>query len=185
MTAMTCSRVTPAFTVRMTITPVVVVEYRLAQPALVWAAHDAVDTDDLPMAGDPGQRRSDHDPPARGPRLIALGLWLGLEHTGLTPDQRRATWLAIFIPDTLLFAVAWSAAINGAFRTDASPLPVLPLAIFLQVIIGAPLLLLSKRVGQVLDGNDGSWLVALCRYRVFGTWELAASLGGAVAGELA
>src|SRR5438552_1588371 len=65
--------------------------------------------------------------------LIALGLWLGLEHTSLTPDQRRATWLAIFIPDTLWFAVAWSAAINGAFRTDASPLPVpfLPLAIFL------------------------------------------------------
>src|SRR6266480_4172009 len=57
--------------------------------------------------------------------LIALGLWLGLEHTSLTPDQRRATWLAIFIPDTLWFAVAWSAAINGAFRTDASPLPVL------------------------------------------------------------
>ena len=92
--------------------------------------------------------------------LIALGLWLGLEHTSLTPDQRRATWLAIFIPDTLWFAVAWYAAINGAFRTDASPLPVLPLAIFLPVIIGAPLLLLSKRVGQVLDAMPASWLVA-------------------------
>src|SRR5438105_5095578 len=74
MTAMTCSRVTPAFTVRMTITPVVVVEYRLAQPALVWAAHDAVDTDDLQMAGDPGQRRSDHDPPARGRRAHRAGI---------------------------------------------------------------------------------------------------------------
>src|SRR5258705_32764 len=69
--------------------------------------------------------------------LIALGLWLGLEHTSLTPDQRRATWLAIFIPDTLWFAIAWSAAVNGAFRTDASPLPVLPLAIFLPASIGA------------------------------------------------
>ena len=117
--------------------------------------------------------------------LIALGLWLGLEHTSLTPGQRRATWLAIMIPDTLWFAVAWSAAINGAFRTDASPLPVLPLAIFLPVIIGAPLLLLSKRVGQVLDAMPASWLVALQLYRVFGSWALAASLRGALPGVFA
>jgi hypothetical protein len=32
-------------------------------------------------------------------------------------------------------------AINGVFRTGISPLPVLPLAILLPVIIGAPLLL--------------------------------------------
>ena len=77
--------------------------------------------------------------------LIALGLWLGLERTDLTPGQRRATWLAVMIPDTLWFAVAWSAAINGVFRTGATPppVPLLPLAIFLPVIIGAPLLLLS------------------------------------------
>src|SRR6185437_8072986 len=114
--------------------------------------------------------------------LIALGLWLGLERTSLTPDQRRATWLAIFIPDTLWFAVAWSAAINGAFRTDASPLPVLPMAIFLPVIIGAPLLLLSKRVGQVLDAMPASWLIALQLYRVLGTWALVAGLRGTLPG---
>src|SRR5438874_4257870 len=114
--------------------------------------------------------------------LIALGLWFGLEHTRLTPAQRRPTWLAIFIPDTLWFAVAWSAAINGAFRTEASPLPVLPLAIFLPVIIGAPLLLLSKRVGQVLDAMPASWLVALQLYRVFGSWALAAGLRGTLPG---
>src|SRR5882757_5732853 len=107
--------------------------------------------------------------------LIALGLWLGLEHTSLTPGQRRATWLA----------VALSAAINGAFRTDASPLPVLPLAIFLPVIIGAPLLLLSKRVGQVLDAMPAGWLVALQLYRVFGSWALAAWLRGALPGVFA
>jgi hypothetical protein len=117
--------------------------------------------------------------------LIALGLWLGLEHTSLTPDQRRATWLAIFIPDTLWFAIAWSAAINGAFRTDASPLPVLPLAIFLPVMIGVPLLMLSKRVGQVLDAMPASWLVALQLYRVFGSWALAAWLRGAMPGVFA
>ena len=117
--------------------------------------------------------------------VIAVGLWLSLESTDLAPDQRRTTWLAVMIPYTLWFAVAWSAAINGAFRTDASPLPVLPLAIFLPVIIGAPLLLLSKRVGQVLDAMPASWLVALQLYRVFGSWALAASLRGALPGVFA
>jgi hypothetical protein len=110
--------------------------------------------------------------------LIALGLWLGLERTDLTPGQRRTAWLAIMIPDTLWFAVAWSAAINGIFRTGVSSSPVLPLAIFLPVMIGAPLLLLSKRVGQVLDAMPASWLVALQLYRVFGSWALAAGLRG-------
>ena len=117
--------------------------------------------------------------------LIAVGLWLGLESTDLTPGQRRTTWLAVMIPDTLWFAVAWSAAINGVLRPGASPLPLLPMAIFLPVIIGAPLLLLSKRVGQVLDSMPASWLVALQLYRVFGSWALAAWLRGALPGVFA
>lgn len=113
--------------------------------------------------------------------LIALGLWLGLERTDLTPDQRRATWLAIMIPDTLWFAVAWSAAIDGAFHTP-SAVPWLPVAIFLPVIVAAPVLLLSKRVGQVLDAMPANWLVALQLYRVFGCWALAAWMRGAMTG---
>jgi hypothetical protein len=100
--------------------------------------------------------------------LIGVGLWLGLESTDLTPGQRRATWLA---------------AINGVFlRTGTS---LLPLAIFLPVIIGAPLLLLSKRVGQVLDAMPVTWLVALQLYRVFGSVFLAAGLRGALPGVFA
>jgi hypothetical protein len=114
--------------------------------------------------------------------VIAVGLWLGLESTDLTPGQRRNTWLAAMIPYTLWFAVAWSAAINGVFRAGVSPLPLLPLAIFLPVMIGAPLLLLSKRVGQVLDAMPASWLVALQLYRLFGSWALAASLRGTLPG---
>ena len=117
--------------------------------------------------------------------LMAVGLWLGLEGTDLTPGQRRATWLAVMIPDTLWFAVAWSAAINGVFRTGASPLPLLPLAIFLPVMIGAPLLLLSKRVGRVLDAMPAAWLVALQLYRVFGSFALAAWLRGMMPGAFA
>jgi hypothetical protein len=114
--------------------------------------------------------------------LIALGLWLGLERSDLTSAQRRATWLAVMIPDTLWFVVAWSGAINGVFLAGASASPMLPLAIFLPVIIGAPLLLLSKRVGQVLDAMPASWLVALQIYRVFGIWALAFWLRGALPG---
>ncbi|MFL9963584.1 MFS transporter [Paraburkholderia sediminicola] len=117
--------------------------------------------------------------------LIAVGLWLALENTDLTPSQRRTTWLAVVIPHTLWFAVAWSAAINGVFRTGASPLPLLPLAIFLPVMFGTPLLLLSKRVGQVLDAMPETWLVALQLYRVFGSWALAAWLHGVLPGVFA
>ncbi|HEY7296909.1 MAG TPA: MFS transporter [Xanthobacteraceae bacterium] len=117
--------------------------------------------------------------------VIAVGLWLGLESTELTPGQRRMTWLAVMVPYTLWFAVSWSAAINGVFHTGASPLPMLPLAVFLPLIIGAPLLLSSKRIGEVLDAMPASWLVALQLYRVFGSWALAAWLHGTLPGVFA
>ena len=43
-------------------------------------------------------------------------------------------------------------------------------------------MLLSKRVGQVLDSMPASWLVALQLYRVFGSVFLAAALRGALPG---
>jgi hypothetical protein len=113
--------------------------------------------------------------------LIGVGLWLALERADLTVAQRRTTWQAVMIPYTLWMAVAWSGAINGVFGTRAS-LPTLPLAIFLPVIIGAPLLLLSKRVGQVLDAMPVSWLIALQLYRIFGSWALVAALRGTLPG---
>jgi len=100
--------------------------------------------------------------------LLALGLWLGLERTDLTPSQRRNFWLAVLIPYTLWLAVIWSGAINGLFLPRVSSVPLLPFAIFLPVIIGTPILLFSKRMGQVLDAMPASWLIALQLYRVFG-----------------
>ncbi|MBW7962319.1 MFS transporter [Bradyrhizobium sp. BR 10261] len=114
--------------------------------------------------------------------LIGLGTWLGLERTDLTPAQRRTTWLAIMVPFTLWAAVAWSAAINGVFRTGYSQLPLLPAAIFLPVVIGAALLLLSKRVGQLLDAMPTNWLVALQLYRIVGSQWLAHWLLGQLPG---
>ena len=119
--------------------------------------------------------------------LMALGLWLGLEHTDLTPAQRRNIWLTIMIPYTLWVAVAWSAAIDGVFRPGALPvrLPLVPLAVFLPVMVGAPLLLLSKRVGQMLDAMPSTWLIALQLSRVFGSVFLAAWLTGQAPGLFA
>lgn len=113
--------------------------------------------------------------------LIGVGLWLGVEGTALTSGQRRATWLAVMVAYTLWMAVVWSGAIDGVFVTGTR-LSALPLAIFLPVIIGAPLLLLSRRVGQVLDALPASWLVTLQLYRVFGSWALAAGLHGTLPG---
>ncbi len=106
--------------------------------------------------------------------IIALGLWLGLERTELSPIQRRNVWLTLMIPYTLWLAVIWSAAINGLFRPGVSPIPLLPLAIFVPVIVGAPILLRSRRIGEVLDAMPAAWLVALQVYRVFGSIFLVA-----------
>jgi hypothetical protein len=114
--------------------------------------------------------------------LISLGLWLGLERTDLSPGQRRTTWLVIMVTFTLWAAVAWTAAINGVFRFGAFRLPLLPLAIFLPVIVGAPLLLLSKRVGEMLDAMPATWLVALQFYRLFGSQFLVYWLSGLLPG---
>ena len=140
----------------------------------------------LPIIPASGVQTSAHQLIAHG--VIAVGLWLGLQSAELTSAQRRTTWLAVMIPYTLWFAFAWSAAINGVFVTGASTLPgppFLPLAIFLPVIIGAPLLLLSTRVGQVLDAMPVTWLIALQVYRVFGSWALAAWLHGVLPGVFA
>lgn len=125
--------------------------------------------------------------PALGVRLmahgfIAIGLWLGLENTALTPGQRRLTWLAVMVPFTLWAALAWTAAINGVFRLGASALPLLPVAILLPVIVGTPALLLSKRVGQLLDAMPMTWLIALQIYRIFGSQWLVYWLRGVLPG---
>jgi hypothetical protein len=117
--------------------------------------------------------------------ILAMGLWLGLERTAMSPVQRRNTWLALMVPLTLWAAIAWTGAINGAFTPGASWLPVLPMAILLPVILGAPLLLVSKRVGLVLDAMPKSWLIGLQVYRVLGSQWLTFWLRGALPGIFA
>jgi hypothetical protein len=84
-------------------------------------------------------------------------------------------------PLTLWLALAWSASIKGLFSV-LSAVPALPIAIIGPVIVGAPILLLSKRVGKLLDGMPASWLVGLQAYRVFGAAFLAGALRGTLPG---
>ena len=111
---------------------------------------------------------------------IVLGLWLALERTELAPRMRLSVWLTIVIPYTLWLAIIWSAAINGVFRPGSSTLPLVPLAIFLPVIVGVPILLRSKRVGEVLDAMPTSWLIGLQVYRVLGGIFLVGWARGAI-----
>ncbi len=99
---------------------------------------------------------------------IVLGLWLALERTELPPRRRLGVWLAIVVPYTLWLAIIWSVAINGVFRPGTNTLPLVPLAIFLPVIVGVPILLRSKLIGEVLDAMPASWLIDLQVYRVLG-----------------
>ena len=99
---------------------------------------------------------------------IVLGLWLALERTEFPPRRRLGVWLAIVVPYTLWLAVIWSAAINGVFRPGYSTLPLVPVAIFLPIVVGVPILLRSKRIGEVLDAMPTSWLVGLQVYRILG-----------------
>jgi hypothetical protein len=94
-----------------------------------------------------------------------------LERTDLSLLQRRNVWLAAVIPYTLWMALIWSAAINGVFRPGVSPIPVplVPLAIVVPVLVGLPILLRSRRIGEVLDAMPASWLVGLQVFRVFGS----------------
>ena len=111
---------------------------------------------------------------------IVLGLWLALERTGLTQRQRLGLWLAVVVPYTLWLAVIWSVAVNGVFRPGNNTPPLVPLAIFLPVIVGAPILLRSKRIGEVLDAMPASWLVGLQVYRVLGGIFLVGWARGAI-----
>lgn len=150
----------------------------IVPPALLWIAliyWQPV----IPASGVP---TTAHQLMAHG--VIAVALWLALERGGLTPGQRLTAWLAVMLPYTLWFAIVWSAAIHGVFRIGAMPPPVpwLPMAIFVPVLAGVPLLLSSKRVGQVLDVMPEAWLVAVQVYRIFGIWAFVGWLHGALPG---
>jgi hypothetical protein len=117
---------------------------------------------------------------------ILLGLWVGLARTSLDRRSRLATWLALAVPFTAWLALVWWLAVDGVFRTrPGAGIPALPLAIFLPLLVGIPVLLRSRRVGQILDATPPPWLVGLQVYRIFGSAFLVAWAQGNLAGTFA
>jgi hypothetical protein len=129
---------------------------------------------------------------------ILAGLWLGLSRSNLQSGTRVKVWLAVAVPFTAWLAAVWWLALDGVFRPRPG-LPALPVAIFLPVLIGLPILMRSERIGAFLDASPASWLVGLQVYRVFGgiflvawsrgdmpgTFALPAGLGDVLVGLLA
>ncbi len=115
---------------------------------------------------------------------ILFGLWLGLARTDFAASTRKTMWLTGAMAFTAWLAVVWGLAVADAFRPRPG-LPALPIAIFLPLLIGLPLLLRSERVGALLDATPAAWLVGVQVYRLFGGIFLVAWSRGDVSGIFA
>ena len=130
---------------------------------------------------------------------ITFGVWLALTRTNFARSERVAVWLAIVVPFTAWLALVWGLAVDGAFvQPPGSPVPRIPLAIFLPLLLLIPLMR-SRRVGTLLDATPATWLIALQVYRIFGgiflvgwargnlsgTFALPAGIGDVLVGLLA
>lgn len=116
--------------------------------------------------------------------LMLTGLWLGLARTNFTEAVRVRVWLAIAVPFTAWLALVWWQAVIGGFLPRPGS-PALPIAIFLPVIIGLPVLLRSKHIGTLLGAMPDWWLVALQVYRIFGGIFLVSWYRGNLSGAFA
>ncbi len=100
--------------------------------------------------------------------IILIGLWLGLTRTNFQARTRTTVWLTIAVPFTLWAVLMWFLAVNGVFRRTLGPVPILPFAIFVPILVGIPLLTRSSYVASLLDAMPSSWLIGLQVYRVLG-----------------
>jgi hypothetical protein len=117
--------------------------------------------------------------------LVLFGLWRGLAATNVPAATRRNRWLAVAIVLVAWAAIAWPLGVPGVFEQGSGADFLLPLAIFLPLIIGLPLLLRSNWLGRVLDVTPPAWLVGLQVYRVFGSVWILAWASGALPGAFA
>jgi hypothetical protein len=108
------------------------------------------------------------------------GLWLSLGLVDSAPAERLRHWLVVALPVTLWLAAIYWLALTDAFRPRPAGWLPTPIAIFMPMLIGLPLLLRSNFIGAMLDRMPGWWLIAIQAYRVLG----ATFLVGWVRGDL-
>src|SRR5262245_36017404 len=93
--------------------------------------------------------------------VVLGGLWLGLARASFDYATRLRVWLAVAITYTAWVVLISWLALGGAFEFKPGKLSPLPLAIFLPLIVGLPLLLRWRRLTAVLDATPPAWLVGL------------------------
>jgi hypothetical protein len=120
---------------------------------------------------------------------ILIGLWLALRRTSFDRRTRILTWLAVVLPLIAWYLAVWLFARAGGFEArvpiGAARLPLIPIAIFLPLLIGLPLLLRSGRIAAVLDAVSPAWLVGFQVYRVLGYVFLVRWAAGELPGVFA
>ena len=100
--------------------------------------------------------------------FILYGLWRALARAGVARTPRVLAWAAVAIVLAGWIATVWTLAANGVFRRGIGPVPTLPIAIVLPVLLGVFALTRSRAVGALLDATPASWLVGLQVYRILG-----------------
>ena len=119
---------------------------------------------------------------------LLIGAWLALRRTSLDPGTRVRTWLAIGSPLLAWHFTVWQFARTGGFEARSrtgGPLPLIPAAIFLPLLIFLPPLLRSSRVAAMLDAVSPAWLVGVQVYRLRGAVFLLRWADGALPGAFA
>jgi hypothetical protein len=120
--------------------------------------------------------------------LAALlgGLWVGLRRAGLDRRKRLITWFGVTVPLLAWFFVVLQLAQAGVFRPGAvAPVPAIPLAVLLPVVLGLPLLIRSRNIAAAIDAVPPSCLIGLQVYRVLGAVFLVRWMAGQLPGEFA
>jgi len=119
---------------------------------------------------------------------LLIGAWLALRRTPLDRGTRIRMWLAIGIPLLAWHFAVWQFASAGGFEARSRtgrPLPLIPAAIFIPLLVFLPPLLRSKRIGAMLDAVSPVWLVGLQVYRLRGGVFLLRWAAGALPGAFA
>jgi hypothetical protein len=101
--------------------------------------------------------------------LVLLGLWRGLARSGVERRALLARWVPIALVLVGWQTLVWTLAIQGVFLPTSRFGFLLPVAIFLPLLVGLPLLLRAAWLGRVLDALPPTWLIGLQVYRVLGS----------------
>jgi hypothetical protein len=110
--------------------------------------------------------------------VVLIGLWLGVSQTRWRTRTRVVAWTLAALVFMAWLIVVWWDAYLGVFGDNAVKMSWGQVAIALPLIVGLPLVLWSRRVGDFLQTIPSSWLVAVQVYRILGNTFLLAGLFG-------